>query len=141
VSPQYCTVTERPFPLVSVSNVHLQGHPAGGSWDRQSSDHTISLYERALVRDPSNHLLLFDLAGAYALRGRISDSEQILIRVLNLYPRSAIVRSKAGKLYRRINRPMQAIHHFRRALELNPQHPDSAAIRADLSMHDPQTAI
>jgi Tfp pilus assembly protein PilF len=53
--------------------------------------------------------------------------------VLELYPQSVKVRSMVAASYAMVGLPQQAIEHYRLALELDPQHPESAAILAALS--------
>ena len=103
------------------------------SWDGPQGEHTIALYERALDRDPNNHLLLFDLARAYARRHRLQNAEQMLVRVLQLYPLSAMVHFKVAKIFLRIDRRHQAVEHYRRVLELDPLHPAAAEILTEMS--------
>lgn len=91
------------------------------------------LYELALRRDPNNHLLLIDLAREYGLHEQLLDADQTLLRVIELYPRSAKVRSMVAASYAMVGLPQQAIQHYRLALELDPLHPESAAIRAELT--------
>jgi len=91
------------------------------------------LYELALRRDPSNHFLLIDLAREYGLHEQLLDADQTLLRVIELYPRSAKVRSMVAASYAMVGLPQQAIQHYRLALELDPLHPESTAIRAELA--------
>jgi tetratricopeptide (TPR) repeat protein len=108
--------------------------PVRNPFDERPDEHTIALYERALNRDPNNFFLLLDLAYAYAIRGHFDDSERMIARVLELYPRSEMAHFAAATLYHRINRPLQAIVHYRQALEFNPQHPKSNEILVSISI-------
>ena len=103
-------------------------------WDRQQGENAIALYVRALGHDPANQFLLFDLARAYAGRGQRDLAQQMLQRVLDLYPGSATVQFKAAQLYRRIDCPICAIKCYRRALELEPQHAQSTEILVEMSI-------
>jgi tetratricopeptide (TPR) repeat protein len=118
---------------VSLQKSEALARSAREAWERHQYEQTIALYEQALRRDPKNHFLLIDLARAYGLRYRLADAEMILDRVLRLYPRSAKVRSMAAATYAMIQRPASAIEHYRRALELDPQHPESAIILTELA--------
>jgi len=96
-------------------------------------DPRIRLYERALCRDPRNHFLLIDLAREYARHQRLFDADKMLLRILELYPRNAKIRSMVAATYAMAGCPQQAIQHYRTVLDLDPQHPESAAILAELS--------
>jgi tetratricopeptide (TPR) repeat protein len=98
-------------------------------WERYCRNHTIGLYERALDRDPENHLLILDLARAYAEASRDAEAKFMLHRVLALYPASAIVRAKVAPLYAQLRCPHQALNHYRRVLELDPRFSGEAEIR------------
>jgi Tfp pilus assembly protein PilF len=118
---------------VSLQKSEALARSARDAWERHQYEQTISLYEQALRRDPKNHLLLIDLARAYGLRYRLPEAEQMLDRALRLYPKSGKVRSMVAASFVMIGRPAQAIEHYRRALELDPQHPESASIYAELT--------
>jgi tetratricopeptide (TPR) repeat protein len=92
------------------------------------------LYELALRRDPDNHFLLIDLAREYGLHNQLHNADQKLSRVIELYPHSAKVRSMVAASYAMIGLPQQAIEHYRLALELEPLHPESTAIRTELEL-------
>ena len=98
-------------------------------WERYRRNHTIGLYERALDRDPENHLLILDLARAYADAGRDAEAKFMLHRVLALHPASAIVRAKVARLYAKLQCPHQALDHYRKVLELDPGFSGEAQIR------------
>lgn len=98
-------------------------------WERYRQHYTIALYERALARDPENHLLILDLARAYADAGRNADAENMLERVLALHPKSALVRAKVAPLYARLGCPRQALHHYRKVLEFDPLFRGESEIR------------
>jgi Flp pilus assembly protein TadD len=104
-----------------------------GTYSRNVDDSLIKLYEQARRRDPHNHFLLIDLAREYGVHLRLFDADRVLLRVLELYPRNARIRSMVAATYAMVGCPLQAIAHYRLALDLDPQHPESAAIRARLS--------
>jgi tetratricopeptide (TPR) repeat protein len=118
---------------VSLQKSEALARSAREAWERHQYEQTIALYEQALRRDPKNHFLLIDLARAYGLRYRLDEAETMLDRVLRLYPRSAKVRSMAAATFAMIQRPAKAIEHYRHALELDHQHPESAAIHTELA--------
>jgi len=78
-------------------------------------------------------LLLIDLAREYGLHGRLLNADQTLLRVIELYPQSAKVRTMVAASFAMVGLPQQAIQHYRLALELDPLHPESMAIRAELA--------
>jgi tetratricopeptide (TPR) repeat protein len=102
----------------------------------QPCEARIRLYEQALGRDPRNHLLLIDLAREYGLHQRFLDADEMLLRVLELYPRSGKVRSQVAAAYLRIGLPQQAREQFQMALVLDPLHSEATAIRVQLSSLD-----
>lgn len=102
-------------------------------WKRFRINCTIALYERALDRDSENHLLILDLARAYAVARRSADAQVMLRRVLTLYPASALVRAKAAQIYARLRCPQEALDHYHKAVELNPRLGDESEVRAAIA--------
>jgi tetratricopeptide (TPR) repeat protein len=107
---------------------------AAGATDEHQLEYTIALYERALNRDATNHLLMFDLAWAYAGRGGGEQAAGLLERILQLYPRSAMVHYKAARIYRRIGQLMAAIKCYRQTLKFDPLHPHATEILVDMAV-------
>jgi tetratricopeptide (TPR) repeat protein len=103
-------------------------------WERYCRNYTIGLYERALDRDPENHLLILDLARAYAEACRGINAKNMLERVLALHPKSAVVRAKVAQLYAQLRCPRRALDHYRKVLELDPRFPGESEIRASIAV-------
>jgi tetratricopeptide (TPR) repeat protein len=120
------------------ANFHAPGftHADRGSGEWPPSDARIRLYERALRRDPLNHLLLIDLAGEYGRHRRLVDADGMLQRVIELYPQSARVRAQVAASYTKIGLPRQAIEQYRQSLELDPLQPSAAVIMNELAKLD-----
>lgn len=107
---------------------------SSGLSEQQQLEYSIALYERALDRDSTNHLLMFDLAWAYAGRGGGEQAAAMLERILQLYPRSAMVHYKAARIYRRIGQLMAAIKCYRQTLKFDPLHPHATEILVDMAV-------
>lgn len=97
------------------------------------SDLRLKLYERALARDPRNHFLLLDLAREYGRHRRVAEADQVLRRLVELYPASALIRSQAATSYAAIGLTQRAIEHYRCSLRMDPTQPDAAEIREKLA--------
>lgn len=93
------------------------------------SDLRLKLYERALSRDPRNHFLLLDLAREYGRHRRLAEADQILRRLLELYPASARIRVQAATTYATIGLTPRAIEQYRSSLRMDPDQPEAPAIR------------
>lgn len=110
---------------------------AQAAWEQHRYDEAISLYERALARDPHNPILLVDLARAYALRYRFADAEKLVDLANTLHPNDAKLQLMLGNSYRQIQQFDRAIACMKRSLELAPQAPDRAQTLVELaSMHE-----
>jgi tetratricopeptide (TPR) repeat protein len=97
------------------------------------SDAKIKLYERALDRDPRNHFLLLDLAGEYGQHRRELDVRRTLERVAELFPASAMMHARVASAYAKAHLPQQAIEHYRRSLEIDPQQAAAGDIMLEIS--------
>jgi tetratricopeptide (TPR) repeat protein len=90
------------------------------AWAQRRYDDAIRLYERALERDPTNAVLLVDVARAYALRFRYADAEKLTDRARNLHPNNAELQRMLGRSYVQLQQFDRAIECYREALELEP---------------------
>jgi tetratricopeptide (TPR) repeat protein len=97
------------------------------------SDLRLKLYERARCRDPRNHFLLLDLAQEYGRHRRLAEADQMLRRLLELYPTSALIRSQAAAAYAAVGLTQRAIEHYRCSLRMAPDQPAAAAVRQELT--------
>jgi tetratricopeptide (TPR) repeat protein len=96
------------------------------AWARRQFDEAIRLYERALERQPTNAVLLVDLARAYALRFRHAEAEALVDRACRLHPEDGRLQRMLGRSYIQLQQFDRAIECFRRALELDPQSAERA---------------
>jgi hypothetical protein len=102
-----------------------------GEWP--PSDVRIKLYERALSRDSTNHLLLLDLASEYARHRRTGDVCRMLERAAGLFPSSAMVQLRVAEGYAAANLPQLAIDYYRRSMEINPHQAGADDIMNELA--------
>ena len=98
------------------------------AWAEPPYDDAIRLYERALERQPTNAVLLVDVARAYALRLRYREAEQLMERASRLHPDDAQLQRMLGSTLIQIQQFDRAIACFRRSLELSPNSPERARI-------------
>jgi tetratricopeptide (TPR) repeat protein len=96
------------------------------AWDEGRFDEAIWLYERALERQPTNAVLLVDVARAYALRFRYADAEQLVDRACRIHPDDANLQRMLGRTYVQLQQFDRAIACFRRSLDLEPDSPERA---------------
>lgn len=89
------------------------------AWSEGRFDDAIWLYERALARQPTNAVLLVDLARAYGLRFRHADAEVIVDRACRLHPKNANLQRMLGRSYVRLQQFDRAISCFCQALEIS----------------------
>lgn len=86
--------------------------------------------EHLLAMGPQNERdfqYYLTLAGAYHAAGDLAKTREFLLRVLDLYPGSTEARWHLAEVYRKMERPEQAIEALRHLLEINPYH--EAALR------------
>ena len=107
------------------------------AWERRDFDRAISLYERALKRDPGNPVLLVDVARALALRFRYVEAELLIERASRRYRDDARLQAMLGRSFEQMQQFDRAIACFRRALELEPDSLQRPAILLQLAgMHE-----
>jgi tetratricopeptide (TPR) repeat protein len=90
------------------------------AWDAHRFDEAIHYYELALKRDPTNAVLLVDVARAYGLRFRYADAERLVDRACDLHPNDAHLQLMLGRSYEMLKQFDRAIACYQRALKLEP---------------------
>jgi tetratricopeptide (TPR) repeat protein len=103
------------------------------AWEQRRFDEAIRLYERALERDPTNAVLLVDVARAYALRFRFADAEKLADRARNLHPDNAELQRMLGRSYVQLQQFDRAIECYRHALDLEPEAQERAQTLYELA--------
>lgn len=103
------------------------------AWHERRFEEAISYYEQALARDPTNAVLLVDVARCYALRFRLADAEKLIDRAMSLHPNDADLQRMLGRSYVQVQQFDRAIACFRRALELEPRSGERPRILLELA--------
>lgn len=107
------------------------------AWTARRYDDAIWFYERALDRDPTNPVLLVDVARVYAIRFRYAEAQKLVDLAQSLYANDANVQAMLGRSYVMLKQFDQAIMCLRRALELDPANPDRPRLLLELAkMHE-----
>lgn len=107
------------------------------AWDAHRFDEAIRYYELALDRDPTNAVLLVDVARAYGLRFRYADAEKLVDRACELHPHDPHLQRMLGRSYEMLNHFDRAIVCYQRALELEPQSTENPQTLFELAkMHE-----
>ncbi len=107
------------------------------AWDAHRFDEAIRYYEQALERDPTNAVLLVDVARAYGLRYRYAEAEKLVNRACDLHPNDAHLQRMLGRSYVRLQQFDRAIACYQRALKLEPHSNDKPQTLFELAkMHE-----
>jgi Tfp pilus assembly protein PilF len=111
---------------VNVGSYHTRARDISDSSENGPCLARMKLYERALDRDPINHLLLLDLAREYGRHGRLTEARCMLRRVVRLYPESARIRSMVAAVYGQVGLLQLAREQYEAALLIDPDQLHSA---------------
>lgn len=104
---------------------------AGGQWFK-----ALSAFETALVLDPNSAEARYNFALTLQKAGFAPDAARELERLLTQNARDARAALLLGKVYSEDLKDVpSARRQYQRVLELEPQHPQAAAIRSWLSKH------
>jgi tetratricopeptide (TPR) repeat protein len=106
---------------------------ANQAWAFNQRYKTIALLNEALRRDPTNPDILLSLATACGKQRHYDKAEELLSRLLELWPRKATVQRRVAAVYATIDRPERAIECYRRSLELNRDASASVPTLLDLA--------
>lgn len=89
----------------------------------------LALLEQATVADPKNPLPKFQRANVLMSEGRYHEALAELEELKELAPRESSVFFLMGRIYKRLDMPERAIHHFCIALDLKPSATDVNLIK------------
>ncbi|BDA50167.1 Cell division cycle protein 27 homolog [Coccomyxa sp. Obi] len=93
-------------------------------------EEALAVLEHAIAADPANPLARFERAGVLLSQERFEDALSELQSLRDIAPREASVWFQMGKIYKRLDRPDQALQHFCHALDLKPSSGDANLIKA-----------
>ncbi|EIE23188.1 TPR-like protein [Coccomyxa subellipsoidea C-169] len=86
--------------------------------------------DKAIAADPANPLARFERAGVLLAQERFVDALAELEALRDIAPREASVWFQMGKIYKRLDRPDEALQHLCHALDLKPSSGDANLIKA-----------
>jgi TolB-like protein/DNA-binding winged helix-turn-helix (wHTH) protein/Flp pilus assembly protein TadD len=96
-------------------------------WDWMGAERE---FRRALELNPSNGVALHWRSHCYLARGRFDDSARDAVRALDTDPVSVMLNIHLGEHYHLARQYDLAIEQYRKALELNPNHPNARPLLA-----------
>lgn len=74
----------------------------------------------ALKHVPDDASVLFSRANAFGKLGNFNESEALFLRAIQKNPKSGLFHANLGVLYHRFNKKKEALEHYRKAIELDP---------------------
>jgi len=97
-------------------------------WNRVQRSETIDeryvqMLREALIVEPSNAYLWFNLGAAQLQRGQNDEGFEAMARGVDLFPERSSLRGHLARLLENVGRLDEAQSHFRRLLEIEPQNP------------------
>lgn len=95
----------------------------------QNNGDALHLLEQAVLADPKNPLPKYQKANVLVSDERYEDALKELEFLNEVAPRESSVFFLMGKIYKRLNMPEQAMHHFCIALDLKPSSADVNLIK------------
>ena len=101
--------------------LHLLGLLAQQAGDYRES---VRLLEQSLALNPDDRDTLSSLAGAYIGQRQIQPARQCYQRLAELFPDSAEIHQRLGKMQERLGEWGAALDSYRRALALQPDSPE-----------------
>ena len=112
--------------------------PAPVAVNTQTVDYAerISRLETLLADDPGNYRAWVDLGNAYFDSNRPEESIEAYGEALKIDDTDPNVITDQGIMYRRVKRPDEAVVQFRKAIALNPNHPQSRYNLGLVLLHD-----
>ena len=108
----------------TLAPLHADVHAEAGllAEVRGRHDDAIAEYRRALALDPEHGLALLQLGGLLARRGGHAEALGLFERAARVLPNSPIAHNNLATANLALDRLVVAERHFRRALELQPDH-------------------
>lgn len=98
----------------------------------------LNLLEQAILADPKNPLPKYQKASVLMSEERYEDALKELEYLNEVAPRESSVFFLMGRIYKRLNMPEQAMHHFCIALDLKPSTADVNLIKSAIEkLHVP----
>lgn len=80
-----------------------------------------SLYEQALIADPSNRDALLELARIYVHQGEQEKAREVYLKAVEVHPQDPIVFNDLGLFHLEAEDPELGIKAFQRAVQLDPE--------------------
>ena len=107
------------------------------TFDLKQYGESLGAYETALAVNPASIDARYNFALALEASGHYRDAVNELEQLLTVSAREARAHLSAAHLYSEaLGRTDQARMHYRKVLELEPQHPQASAIRYWLAAHE-----
>ncbi|MCO5564648.1 hypothetical protein L7F22_018314 [Adiantum nelumboides] len=94
------------------------------------NEDALSLLEQAVLADPKNPLPKYQKANVLVSQERFEAALKELDYLNEVAPRESSVFFLMGKIYKRLNMPEQAMHHYSIALDLKPTSADVNLIKS-----------
>jgi tetratricopeptide (TPR) repeat protein len=100
------------------------------AYELKNFGRSLSAYETALSINPTSDNARYNFAVALEKSGYFEDAASEMRRAIEQHPGQARAHFSLASLYaEKLSRPDLARSHYRKVLELEPQHPQSGAIR------------
>ncbi|HET9767936.1 MAG TPA: protein kinase, partial [Thermoanaerobaculia bacterium] len=114
-------------PAVSAAHVALGQVLMQLDWDWKGAERELT---RAVELDPANTAALHARSHLFLALGRFEESATDSLRALDLDPASVMLGIHLGEHYHLSRQPAAAAAQYRKALELNPNHPNARPLLA-----------
>jgi tetratricopeptide (TPR) repeat protein len=95
------------------------------AWSTRDLVNAEKEFRKELSLNPRHTASWYYLSDALATEGRLAEAETILKKLVQDAPNSYLTHFGLGKMEERKDNPRGASEHFRRAIELEPNHPEA----------------